>query len=361
MWDVDKIKQQRKYVVQKLKTCSDPLERERLEFSFCTYHNILENGLVKNMKISKFLMNAVTRGNFSCKKEEDCEKILAKLILNKENYLDNDYFNFLIDIARNVCDSLDDSSRFIAFYEMDNDYDGLTKMSQKFYEDLGNSEILKFSNEFFSKDSNFQFNESYSGFNDNMCQGLTFFDPVFDTAYCSVIKNNCIFDYLAVNHEIMHYIDFKIGKKFHANNYYGFHEVPTYTIDFLFMDFLEEQGFGEDVKDIRKDRASYFKNLVSPFIPLFINSSIKSINKYNDISFDMFKKLLEIESFVISYILYERIKQDKEKGLDDLVEFMKTSLPKDKKPDFSFIGISDDDILAASCDIEFFFSKDRNR
>ena len=63
---------------------------------------------------------------------------------------------------------------------------------------------------------------------------------------------------------------------------------------------------------------------------------------------DIRKNLLEVQSGVIAYLLASKIKEDKRTGLDNLKRFIKTNIPINQIPDFSYIGISKDDLIKAS-------------
>ena len=63
---------------------------------------------------------------------------------------------------------------------------------------------------------------------------------------------------------------------------------------------------------------------------------------------DIRKNLLEVQSGVIAYLLASKIKEDKRTGLDNLKRFIKTNIPINQTPDFSYIGISKDDLIKTS-------------
>lgn len=67
--------------------------------------------------------------------------------------------------------------------------------------------------------------------------------------------------------------------------------------------------------------------------------------------FETMKHLLELESGVIAYGLYQQAKGSKEIGIDNLKQLMKFPLQKDKKPDFSNIGLTNEMILELSSSI----------
>ena len=63
---------------------------------------------------------------------------------------------------------------------------------------------------------------------------------------------------------------------------------------------------------------------------------------------DIVKNLLEIESGVIAFGLYQQMKENRQVGLDNLKQFMKSLIAKDKRPNFECIGLSDEKILELS-------------
>lgn len=60
------------------------------------------------------------------------------------------------------------------------------------------------------------------------------------------------------------------------------------------------------------------------------------------------KQLLEIQSGVTAYGLNEQLKENKEYGILHLKEFMKSIIPKEQTPDFSYIGLSNYELLQYS-------------
>ena len=60
------------------------------------------------------------------------------------------------------------------------------------------------------------------------------------------------------------------------------------------------------------------------------------------------KQLLEIESGLISYGLKRQIEYDKSKGLSNLLTIMNNDIPNNRKPDFTNVGLSDENLLQLS-------------
>ena len=73
---------------------------------------------------------------------------------------------------------------------------------------------------------------------------------------------NNLFDFQVLNHEVMHGVDFYMQKKLPSENYYGFHEVPTYTIDYLFIDYLESKELdSNEIQKLRMKKDNYLQEL----------------------------------------------------------------------------------------------------
>ena len=60
------------------------------------------------------------------------------------------------------------------------------------------------------------------------------------------------------------------------------------------------------------------------------------------------KQLLEIQAGIMAYGLKEQIRENKKIGISHLKQFMRNTIPKDQTPDFSYIGLSNDELLKYS-------------
>lgn len=79
------------------------------------------------------------------------------------------------------------------------------------------------------------------------------------------------------------------------------------------------------------------------------NATIQDIRNIMDN--EMLKNMLELQSCVMAHGLYQQILIDKEKGLTNLDNFMRTPLSPNKIPDFSFIGLDRQTLLQVSKDM----------
>ncbi len=146
-------------------------------------------------------------------------------------------------------------------------------------------------------------------------------------------------------------------KKLPSENYYGFHEVPTYTIDYLFIDYLESKGFDiQEIQKLNEKKDSYIQRLAK-LTQIQIKKALIRNKKYVEPTIEdikkvlypqLIKQLLELQLGVISYGLYNQIESNKIIGLDNLKKFMKKILPRTQIPDFSFIGLENQKLLELS-------------
>ena len=250
------------------------------------------------------------------------------------------------------------------------DYESILNVSHNFYRDLGDQEILKKAEKILNDESSINVSKiARRGMAD--CSGLTFNDYFFGKSYINLTKKNNLFDYQVLNHEVMHGVDFYMQDKVPSENYYGFHEVPTYTIDYLFIDYLEAKGMDiNEVQKLRMQKDNYLQELAK-LTQAQIKVALIRNKKYNDSTISsikevlnpqLTKQLLELESGVISYGLYTQIQKNKEQGLSNLKSFMKTIIPKTKTPNFSFINLDNQMIMDLSKQIgSYSMSNDINK
>lgn len=356
-WNLSSIRKNKKYVLERLKCINlTDKEKEELEMSLVGYVCLLQTGVSKVVSNFKNALQKVTNSKLKLTKEEKYEKLEYQLIQNKGDYVDDDYLQFLLDLAQNIADG---NTEEITFTKMEIADKDLIDMSKQFYIELGDNDIKERALKTLDNPELLHIRERQLGEFENY-GGLTIYDHVFDEAYCSVARENTIFDYQILNHEIMHSVDFHSKKKLPSETYYGFHEVPTYTIDYIFIDYLEKQGFDkEEVQKLRVQKDDYLKSLANMTL-LQIKMDLmhsKGISAYNDlsaenvkehISFQTMKQLLEVESGLIAYGFYKQIGIDKKRGIDNIKTFMESTISLHERPDFSRYGFTDVDIMSLS-------------
>lgn len=121
----------------------------------------------------------------------------------------------------------------------------------------------------------------------------------------------------------------------------------------MFIDYLNLKGLdSSEVQKSRMKKDNYLQELARLTKTQIKNALIRN-KKYQNPILDvlhpqLIKQLLELQSGVISYGLYNQIKIDKEQGLCDQKSFMQSILPKDKTPNFSDIGLDNQSLLELS-------------
>ena len=274
----------------------------------------------------------------------------------------------MLDLSKNVKDSSFENEAE-PLKEINLSKEELIEISRGFYKWLGDKELYEYANEMLDSKDHLQFKNTKYRINDfGEISGITYSDALFHEVYIGMNREYTLFDAQALNHEVMHSIDFKMNQKLPSNSYYGFHEVPTYTIDYLFFDYLEKMGCDlTEVNKLKFKKIEYIKGLASYSL---LKLQLSSFNKFDfkDFSNERLKQgmnsfvrknLLEVYSELLANILYKQIKDNKKYGIDNLKRFIYTNLPINEMPDFSFINMSKQDLLNVSQNIgsEFLHSK----
>ncbi len=370
MWNLKDINSKKSYVTERLKNCSNPKEKEILELSLISYLALLDNSGTLRYTGFYNTMDKITQNRFSERREQDSVQLEIDLFFKNVAVIDDEYLQFLLDIGNNIAETppIDFDDRDIRTFETD--YESILNVTHNFYRDLGDQEILEKAEKILNDESSINVSKiARRGMAD--CSGLTFNDYLFGKSYINLTKKNNLFDYQVLNHEVMHGIDFYMQKKIPSENYYGFHEVPTYTIDYLFIDYLESKGMDiNEVQKLRVQKDNYLQALAK-LTQTQIKGALIRNKKYNDSTISdikeilnpqLIKQLLELESGVISYGLYTQMQIDKEQGLSNLKSFMKNIIPKTKTPDFSFINLDNQTIMDLSKQIgTYSMSNDINK
>jgi len=359
MWKIDEIKEKQRIAQKKIDECDNPKTKELLGLSLVTYSCLLDNSGTIKYTIIPNIIDKITNNNFTNKREQELAKLEYDLMVGNEAYLDNKYLSILLQICDNVSNTdkveIDES----LFKKINVSPESLITLSRNFYQSLGDEEIFRYATKILDDPTSLNFSGiSRRGMTD--CSGLTFNDYIYDKAYCNITIQNNIFDYQVFNHEVMHGIDFYLQKKVPSENYFGFHEVPTYTIDYLFIDYLESQGLNiSDVQLLRQQKDNYLQSLANitklQLQTLLMKSygykgsqtaSVEEIRKV--ITPQLKKQLLEIQSGVMSFGLFNQITENKEYGINNLKKLMKRIISKECTPDFTDINLSYEEILEYS-------------
>lgn len=361
MWNLSEIKKKQKYVLDRLKNNISNEEKEKLELSLISFISILNNSGTLYTKFYN-IMDKITKDKFSLQRSSPYIEIERNLVCEQIPNFDNNYLQFLLNLTTNVALGIGEEQ--IDFLPLNISNDDLIRISSNFYSQLGDQEIIKNASKVLSDSDAINITtttrDGYQDFG-----GITFNDFIFNKSYCTMSKNSNIFDIQVLNHEVMHGIDFYMHPKLPSANYFGFHEVPTYTIDYLLIDYLEQMGFdSNEVEKLRTQKNNYLVNLANLTLTkikgqLISKKGLKAsanpnIDDINEVMTPQIKKqLLEIQSGIIAFGLSQQMNHNKELGMKNLKQFMKNDIPKQKTPDFSFIGLCDETLLQLSQQMSF--------
>ena len=355
-WNLDEVKKKQQYLLERLKNCPNITEKECIELSLVSNISILSNsGSLFHTKFYNF-MDRLTKDKFSLSRQSKYIEMEKRLLFDNASYIDETYLQFLLTLANNIASDIEEET---PMYEFNIDDEQMINVSKKFYETLDISQFKQLSMKILSDSSSINItSSSRSGFEN--FGGITYNDYIFNKSYINVQKTNTLFDFQVLNHEVMHGIDFYTHPKIPSKNYFGFHEIPTYTVDYLFLDFLESIGFDKGQVDIlRQRKLNYLSGLAQVTLlqlktQLIRTKGLKASIAPNiamikeTITPQILKQLLEIESGLISYGLKRQIEYDKSKGLSNLLTIMNNDIPNNRKPDFTNVGLSDENLLQLS-------------
>ena len=361
-WNVKQIRENKRYIESRLKNHHiSGEEKEKLRLSLITNVSLLcASDSLFHTKLG-YAINDLLSKKFSVCRERKYAQMESDMFLKSNDYIDEEYINFLFKIAQNLSADVNSSDSDIEFSKISLSEEDMIKISESFYQHLGDNEILTHAKKTLNGDT-LQFQESsITGYED--AKGLNLGDWVFNKSYCIITNSHDLYTLQALNHEVMHTVDFYECDKLPSEKYYGFQEVPTYTIDYLFIDYLDELGFDNvEIQKLRDKKFTYLQDLAKLTIlkiktevtrakglKAMKNMTAKDIME--SVSVETMKHLLELESGVIAYGLQSQIKNNKEIGINNLKQLMKKALPKDKKPDFSDIGLTDEILLELSSEL----------
>ncbi len=359
-WNTSEIEERIRYVKERLNRTHDQKEIEKLNVTLLTYLSMLDNsGTLRYTRYTN-IMDKITNDSYVIKRNNETKRMENSIIASNIGEFDENYINFLLELCKNAVNNRNSYDEYILFTPQEYSNIELVNISKKFYDNLDDSEITEKANIVFNKPQNINFTTLFRTSSKDY-NGINYNDYIFKESFITIKKEDTIMDILTTNHEIGHAINFAFNyDKLFENTYGGFAEVPTYTIDYLMLDFMEELGFNqEEINKLRERKENSLYNLAKYTLNMIKGRMLRSngMEKYNNFTSEDVKNnlrlierknLLEIESIYIAKELYNQIKENKEEGLNKLKEFMKKPTNRSDKPDFSSIGITDEMILECS-------------
>ena len=342
MWDLKDIKNRKKFVKKSLKDCKNYLEKEKILLTFESYDSMFDDVKINSLNsIEKKFYNIFTnlRNNINNRK------------FDVKQTIDEDYYLFLMRLCFSIMSRNDIVDGEISYKKMNIKLKDMIDISLDFYKQL-DIDIYNVVRYLYNKKGHILCkNRSIN--NNHLYGAITFHDYVFHDSFILIYLNNNITDLLNINHEIMHAFEFKENPKSPSNNYFGFHEVSTNTIDILFIEYLVKQGFNKkELYNIYNNsicRTKYFCEEVlcrimdkinvdfgDSFIDVFNYDKVKDV-----LDLEIKYKLLGIESMVLGNCISNKISDDK-KNINILKNFIYSKIDSNSIPDFSKYNISNE-------------------
>lgn len=361
-WNINDINAKMKYVQERMKNPVSQEEYNRLHLTLIHYLNMLDNsGRIRYTGIYN-LYDKIFQQKFSVERLQQTVKVESKLLFKEPCKTSEEYIQLLIDMAsklsrKKIEEDFDIPKEFPKINLLENQ---LVQINKDFYGNLGDSEIFQYIEKIFDLQSNYINFSNIKRTGQNSIAGSCFSDYIFNKAYVSLVKSGTLFDCQVLAHEVMHGVDFYFRQKMFGEYYWGFSEVPTYTIQLLLYDFLKEKNF--DSKQIEKLRnfqyvmASYLSKLTLNKIKkrlieegrIEASYSLYAKDVINGITLRELDLLKSIQSYVLSYGLFLQINNNKNAGISNLKYFMKNPLPNNQIPNFSSIGLGNQTLIQLS-------------
>ena len=181
-WNLSEIRTKQRYLLERLKNCKDPKEKELIELSLVSNVSILSNsGSILNTRCYNFL-DSLTNGKFSLIKHSKYIEMERKILFHNDSFLDNDYLQFLLNLANNISNDIEEQVPLTKITIRDED---IVKLSKKFYEKLNNPIIEQLAMKILSDPTAINItNITRDGFED--FGGITYNDYVFDKSYINI-------------------------------------------------------------------------------------------------------------------------------------------------------------------------------
>lgn len=353
MWNIREINKKKKHCVAILS--NEVLNngvKEELQFSLLAYLQMLDSsGTVFYTKVPK-IIDAISSGKYTLQREKTYQKVIQDLDMSGGiSYYE---LMFLVRLALAIAD---DESKFqkYNFEKLDIDSDQLMLFAKDFYKQLGDKEICDLALRLLANEDHYNFTRNFRYKKDNL-GGEMHWDFVFNNPYLNIYQHDTICDFNSIVHETMHAVDFSFLPKIRTRFNTVVAEIPTFTTDFLVIDYLENLGFNQEELD--KYRKQVYLNIQAladralTLIKRRFQGMQLDFNENNNINLvvdlltpNLISLLIKFKAAMVSYGLYLQILTDKEKGLNNLKKYMQQGISKNQELDFRFVDLSDQRLL----------------
>lgn len=353
MWDIDKIKQQKKYCLKKLSSNNLTSEEEiKLKLTILSYINMLDSSGTFQKTFFPKIIDLITNGKYQLYKENKYKQLLH---VNTSGSVTYDELVFLITLLKKLVTNEIDYEH-IEFDKFNINSDELLYIANKYYKDFLDDDISNIALNVLNDHTNINFTKNIR-YKKDYLGGNMYMDYIFNNTYINIYEHQDINDYNSIVHETMHCVDYLFKSKNPTKYHKVLNEIPGYTSDFLFMDYLENITFNEiELNKLIKQKVftnySLFNNTFNAIKQNYYNKNRIEMTEYSPMELilesltpEILSNLIEIKSIIISYGLYLQIKEDPQNGLDNFKKYMLNGKPIESDLSFDDIQLSNQKLL----------------
>lgn len=279
-------------------------------------------------------------------------KLKEKLLFNAKSTPVRDRF-FMIDLADCVRNWAVPNIQVDDFQSIKYEEKFVKNLAFDFFESLTDKELAQYAS-IFTKEYNAGYAVAHLKEKENVY--YKFYPDYFMGHSLYLIQGtNTILDYFFTNHQIMECVSLGMHAKEPWNHHHGLENVPANTMDYLFIDYLQDR-FSENpylLEEIEKLKI-WKSTQVTEKADLFLEyqKSIEQEIASEDFSFErIYENICALNhaftcvlSEVLGYAIYDKWKKDSKQGLELLKTYIHADFPLDEEPDFSFLGLSDENL-----------------
>ena len=191
-FNVKEIREKVEHSKELLRGELSPEEKEKIQMSLVAYLGLLNS--TSNTKLFNFL-DQITHGKFSESRFKKYEcltgEISGQYLSGSDDYLDDDYLQFLINLSNNIASPYLESPKF---NPINISADQMVQVATSFYQSLGDPEILSNYQRIISKPNSITISEDVRSGDENF-RGICNYDHLYNQPYVTVHTSNDIYDF----------------------------------------------------------------------------------------------------------------------------------------------------------------------
>ena len=196
------------------------------------------------------VVDILSNGKYSLYRKNKYDKLLN---IKTSGSVEYNEMIFLVNLLIKLADSGIDYKKEI-FNKIDINENKLMNVAMKYYEDFPDKEISHLALDVLKKTSNMNFTKNMR-YKKDWISGNMYMDYTFNRTYVNIYIHSDINDYNSIVHEVMQCVDHLFNSKIPTNYHNVVSEIPGYTSDFLFIDYLDNIELdGQEIEKLRKQK-----------------------------------------------------------------------------------------------------------